>query len=238
MDLGTVIGIVLSFGLVVAAILSGSSLIIFISVPSFLVVVGGTLGAALVNYPMSYIIGVVGVIKNTFFSSLEAPADIIERFKDYANRARREGILSLEPLIKEIDDDYMRKGLQLTVDGLEPQTIQEILETEVSYLEERHKTGADIVAVLGTLAPAMGMIGTVIGLVQMLQTMSDPSSIGPAMAVALLTTLYGAILANLVFNPMSGKLKTRSKEEILLREMIMEGILSISKGEKIGRAHV
>lgn len=231
MDLGTVIGIVLSFGLVVAAILSGSSLIIFISVPSFLVVVGGTLGAALVNYPMSYIIGVVGVIKNTFFSSLEAPAEIIERFKDYANRARREGILSLEPLIKEIDDDYMRKGLQLTVDGLEPQTIQEILETEVSYLEERHKTGADIVAVLGTLAPAMGMIGTVIGLVQMLQTMSDPSSIGPAMAVALLTTLYGAILANLVFNPMSGKLKTRSKEEILLREMIMEGILSISKGE-------
>ncbi len=231
MDLGTVIGIVLSFGLVVAAILSGSSLIIFLSVPSFLVVVGGTLGAAMVNYPLGYIIGVVGVIKNTFFTSLESPVDIIDRFKDYANRARREGILSLEPLIKEIDDDYMRKGLQLTVDGLEPQTIQEILETEVSYLSERHATGAEIVAVLGTLAPAMGMIGTVIGLIQMLQTMSDPASIGPAMSVALLTTLYGAILANLVFNPLSGKLKTRSKEELLLREMIMEGILSISKGE-------
>ena len=231
MDLGTVIGIVLSFGLVVSAILTGSSLLIFISVPSFLIVIGGTIGAALVNYPMNYVIGVIGVIKNTFFSSLDSPTDIIERFKDYANRARREGILSLEPLIKEIDDEYMRKGLQLTVDGLEPQTIQEILETEISYLEERHATGADVVAVLGTLAPAMGMIGTVIGLVQMLQTMSDPSTIGPAMAVALLTTLYGAILANLVFNPMSGKLKARSKEEILLREMIMEGILAISKGE-------
>lgn len=231
MDLGTVIGIVLSFGLVVSAILTGSSLIIFISVPSFLIVIGGTLGAAMVNYPLSYVIGVIGVIKNTFFSSLESPVEVIERFKDYANRARREGILSLEPLIKEIDDEYMRKGLQLTVDGLEPQTIQEILETEVSYLTERHETGANVVAVLGTLAPAMGMIGTVIGLVQMLQTMSDPSSIGPAMAVALLTTLYGAILSNLVFNPMAGKLKTRSKEEILLREMIMEGILSISKGE-------
>ena len=231
MDLGTIIGIVLSFGLVVSAILTGSSLIIFISIPSFLIVIGGTLGAALVNYPVSYVIGLIGVIKNTFFSSLESPQDVIERFKDYANRARREGILSLEPLIKEIDDDYMRKGLQLTVDGLEPQTIQEILETEVSYLSERHATGADLVAVLGTLAPAMGMIGTVIGLVQMLQTMSDPSTIGPAMAVALLTTLYGAILANLVFNPMSGKLKARSKEEILLREMIMEGILAISKGE-------
>ena len=231
MDLGTIIGIVLSFGLVVSAILTGSSLIIFVSVPSFLIVMGGTIGAALVNYPMGYVIGVIGVIKNTFFSSLESPQDVIERFKDYANRARREGILSLEPLIKEIDDEYMRKGLQLTVDGLEPQTIQEILETEVSYLSERHATGADVVAVLGTLAPAMGMIGTVIGLVQMLQTMSDPSTIGPAMAVALLTTLYGAILANLVFNPMSGKLKARSKEEVLLREMIMEGILAISKGE-------
>ncbi len=231
MDLGTVIGIVLSFGLVVAAILSGSSLIIFISIPSFLIVVGGTIGAAMVNYPLGYVIGVIGVIKNTFFSNLESPAEIIERFKDYANRARREGILSLEPLIKEIDDEYMRKGIQLTVDGLEPQTIQEILETEISYLSERHTTGADVVAVLGTLAPAMGMIGTVIGLVQMLQTMSDPSTIGPAMAVALLTTLYGAILSNLVFNPMAGKLKMRSKEEVLLREMIMEGILSISKGE-------
>ena len=231
MDLGTIIGIVLSFGLVVSAILTGSSLIIFISIPSFLIVIGGTLGAALVNYPMGYVIGIIGVIKNTFFSSLDSPQDVIERFKDYANRARREGILSLEPLIKEIDDDYMRKGLQLTVDGLEPQTIQEILETEISYLSERHATGADVVAVLGTLAPAMGMIGTVIGLVQMLQTMSDPSTIGPAMAVALLTTLYGAILANLVFNPMSGKLKARSKEEVLLREMIMEGILAISKGE-------
>ncbi|MUM77220.1 motility protein A [Pseudodesulfovibrio sp. F-1] len=231
MDLGTVIGIVLSFGLVCSAILTGSSLIIFISVPSFLIVMGGTLGAALVNYPISYVIGLVGVVKNTFFSSMETPQEIIDRFKDYANRARREGILSLEPLIKEIDDEYMRKGLQLTVDGLEPQTIQEILETEISYLSERHATGADVVAVLGTLAPAMGMIGTVIGLVQMLQTMSDPSTIGPAMAVALLTTLYGALLANLVFNPMAGKLKARSKEEILLREMIMEGILSISKGE-------
>ncbi|WP_018124233.1 motility protein A [Desulfovibrio oxyclinae] len=231
MDLATVIGLVLSFGLVVAAILTGGSLITFISIPSALIVLGGTIGATLVNYPLSYVIGVIGVIKNTFFSSIDTPASIIERFKDYANRARREGILSLEPLIKEIDDEYMKKGLQLTVDGLEPQVIQEILETEISYLEERHELGAGVVAIMGTMAPAMGMIGIVIGLVQMLQTMSDPSTIGPAMAVALLTTLYGAILANLVFNPMAGKLKARSKEEILIREMILEGILAISKGE-------
>jgi chemotaxis protein MotA len=117
------------------------------------------------------------------------------------------------------------------VDGLEPQTIQEILETEITSLEERHESGADILSVLGTFAPAMGMIGTVIGLVKMLKTMDDPSTIGPAMAVALITTFYGAILANLVFIPLSGKLRNRSKEEILLREMILEGVLSISKGE-------
>jgi len=231
MDLATVIGIVLSFGLVISAIMTGGSILIFISIPSLLIVLGGTLGATLVNYPLGHVLGVIGLVKNTFFSSLEDPADIINKFMDYANRARREGILSLEPVIKELEDLYMKKGLQLTVDGLEPQVIQEILETEVSYLEERHATGAMIMATLGEFAPAMGMIGTVIGLVQMLRTMSDPSSIGPAMAVALITTFYGAVLANLVFNPMSGKLKARSKQEVLLKEMVLEGILSISKGE-------
>ncbi|XPV76376.1 MAG: motility protein A [Desulfovibrio sp.] len=231
MDLATVIGIVLSMGLVVSAILTGSSLIIFVSVPSLLIVVGGTIGASLVNYPMGHVLGVAGVLKNAFFTSIDSPSEIISRFMEYANRARREGILSLEPVIKEVDDPFLQKGLQLTVDGLEPAAIQEVLETEISYLQDRHAMGAEIVAVMGTLAPAMGMIGTVIGLVQMLQTMSDPSSIGPAMAVALLTTLYGAILSNLVFTPIAGKLKTRSKEEVLVREVVMEGILSISKGE-------
>jgi chemotaxis protein MotA len=231
MDLATIIGIVLSMGLVLSAILMGSSLVIFISIPSALIVMGGTIGATLVNYPLGQVLGVMGVIKKTLFSSLDDPGELIVRFMDYANRARREGILSLEPLLKEITDDYLRKGLQLTVDGLEPQTIQEVLETEVQYLEQRHESGVEIVAAMGAYAPALGMIGTVVGLVQMLQSMSDPSTIGPAMAVALLTTLYGAILANLVFNPMSGKLKARSREEILLRELVLEGILAISKGE-------
>ncbi|WP_029896642.1 motility protein A [Desulfohalovibrio reitneri] len=231
MDLATVIGIVLAMGLVVSAILLGSSLLIFISAPSALIVIGGTIGATLVNYPLGSVLGVVGIFKKTFFSTVENPSEIIARFMDYANRARREGILSLEPLLKEIDDAYLRKGLQLTVDGLEPQTIEEIMQAEVDYLEQRHETGAEIVAAMGAYAPALGMIGTVIGLVQMLQSMSDPSTIGPAMAVALLTTLYGAILANLFFNPLAGKLKNRSREELLTRELIMEGILSISKGE-------
>jgi chemotaxis protein MotA len=231
MDLATLIGIVLSFGLVASAIMTGGSLLIFISVPSMLIVLGGTVGATLVNYPLGHMLGLVGVVKNAFFAHLDSPQAIIDRFMDYANRARREGILSLEPVIKEVDDDFLRKGLQLTVDGLEPQVIQEILETEISYLEGRHETGADIMGAFGAFSPALGMIGTVIGLVQMLQTMNDPSTIGPAMAVALITTFYGALLANLLFLPMAGKLKTRSKEEVLLKEMMMEGILSISKGE-------
>ncbi len=231
MDLATVIGIVLSFGLVTAAILVGGSLLIFIDIKSFLIVAGGTLGATLVNYPLSMVLGVIGVIKNAFFTSLAQPGAIIEQFMDYANRARREGILSLEPILKELDDAYLKKGLQLTVDGLEPQAIQEIMETEIQYREERHEVGAEILATLGAFAPAMGMIGTVIGLIMMLQTMEDPSTIGPSMAVALITTFYGALMANLLFIPLSGKLKRRSKEEILLMEMILEGILSISKGE-------
>ncbi len=231
MDLATIIGIIVSFGLVIAAIITGGSPLIFIDIKSALIVFGGTIGATLVNFPLPRVLGVVGVVKNTFSSSIVQPNEIVDQFMDYANRARREGILSLEPVLKEIDDLYLKKGLQLTVDGLEPQAIQEILETEITYRENRHETGADILSTLGAFAPAMGMIGTVIGLILMLQTMDDPSTIGPAMAVALITTFYGAVMANLVFLPMAGKLRQRSKEEILNMEMILEGILAISKGE-------
>jgi len=231
MDLATVLGIVIAFGLVIASLVMGGSPGVFINFPSALIVFGGTIGATLVNYPLKNVIGVIGIIKNTFLFKAESPSTMIERFLEYAQKARKEGILALEPILKEIDDDYMRKGLQLTVDGMEPDVIREVLETEIAYLDERHELGAEVVSTMGAFAPAMGMIGTVIGLIQMLQTMSDPSTIGPAMAVALITTFYGAVLANLVFNPMAGKLRARHKEEVLLRELILEGIISISKGE-------
>ncbi len=231
MDLATIIGLVLAFGLVTAGIMMNSSLLIYIDIPSMVIVVGGTIGAALVNYPLGQMMSVLKVCRKTLFATLDDPKDIISRFMDYANRARREGILSLEPIIRDIKDEYLKKGLQLTVDGLEPQAIQEILETEIHYLEQRHETGAELLAAMGGYAPALGMIGTVIGLVAMLSSMNDPATIGPAMAVALITTFYGALLANLVFNPMAGKLKLRSKQEVLTREMILEGILAISKGE-------
>lgn len=231
MDLATILGILVSFGLILWALVIGGNPIIFLNLPSALIVLGGTFGATLINYPWRNVFGVFQVLRNAFFSRQHDPVQIIDAFLGYAQRARREGILAIEPLIKNIEDDYLRKGLQLTVDGLEPQVIQEIMETEIAYLEERHDRGAEVLTMMGTFAPAMGLIGTVIGLVQMLRSMNDPSTIGPAMAVALLTTFYGVILANLVFNPMAGKLRARSREEVLVREMILEGLLAISKGE-------
>jgi chemotaxis protein MotA len=231
MDLATILGFVVSFGLIIAALLLGGDPLTFIDVPSMLIVFGGTIGATLTHYPLATVLKVGIVIRKTLVSKTPSPASIISQFMDYANRARREGILALESIVNSIDDAYLRKGLQLTVDGLEPEAIQGIMETEIGNTEGRHETGIELLSALAAYSPALGMIGTVIGLVQMLKTMDDPSTIGPAMAVALITTFYGAVLANLVFLPLVGKLKHRSKEEILIMEMQMEGVLGISRGE-------
>ncbi|WP_027187114.1 motility protein A [Desulfovibrio cuneatus] len=232
MDLATPLGLVVSFGLITAALLDGAGgLGLFIHGPSMLIVLGGTIGATLTHYPLGTVLSTGKIIGKTFSSSLPTTDDVIAQFIDYANRARREGILALESIVNGIDNAYVKKGLQLTVDGMEPEIIRSILEAEISNVEARHETGIDLLSALAAYAPALGMIGTVIGLVQMLKNMNDPSSIGPAMAVALITTFYGAVLANLVFLPMVGKLKCRSKEEVLIMEMQLEGIVGISKGE-------
>ncbi|MDL2279372.1 MotA/TolQ/ExbB proton channel family protein [Desulfovibrio sp. OttesenSCG-928-G11] len=231
MDLATILGMVVSFGLILAALMAGGDVLLFVDVPSVLIVFGGTIGATLTHYPLGTVLSVGKVIRKTLISKTPPAQAIIDQFMDLANRARREGILALESVVNGLDDAYLRKGLQLTVDGLEPEAIQSIMETEIGNTEARHETGIELAGALAAYAPALGMIGTVIGLVQMLKTMDDPSSIGPAMAVALITTFYGAVLANLVFLPIVGKLKHRSKEEILIMEMQMEGVLGISRGE-------
>lgn len=231
MDLATILGMVVSFGLILAALMSGGDVMLFVDMPSVLIVFGGTIGATLTHYPLGTVLKIGVVIRKTLVSKTPSSASIIDQFMDYANRARREGILALESVVGGLDDAYLKKGLQLTVDGLEPDAIQSIMETEIGNTEARHETGIELAGALAAYAPALGMIGTVIGLVQMLKTMDDPSSIGPAMAVALITTFYGAVLANLVFLPIVGKLKHRSKEEILIMEMQMEGVLGISRGE-------
>ncbi|MEA2062225.1 MAG: motility protein A, partial [Gemmatimonadota bacterium] len=157
--------------------------------------------------------------------------ETIATLVSFAERARREGILALERHMEEIEDEFLSKGIQLAVDGTEPELMRSILTTELDYMERRHTNGAGILTTAGALAPAFGMCGTLIGLVLMLLTMSDPSTIGPKMAVALITTFYGAILANLFFIPLSNKLKRRSEEEVLVKELMIEGILSIQSGD-------
>jgi chemotaxis protein MotA len=231
MDIATIVGIITAFSLVVSAIMFGGSLTMFINIPSFMIVVGGTLGATMVNYPLPDIFKVMKVVKNAFFLKQFTIKQLIGNFVTLAGTARREGILALETAINDIHDDFMKKGLQLSVDGLEPISIKDILDTEIINIQDRHKLGAEIFTTLGTFAPALGMIGTLIGLVQMLQTMEDPSTIGPAMAVALLTTFYGSLIANIVCLPIAGKLKNRSAEEVMMKELMSEGILSIAKGD-------
>lgn len=231
MDLATILGIVSAFGLVIIAIVMGGGIGLFINVPSLMIVVGGTLGATMINYPLKDVLRAVSIVKNAFFAGNASQEEIVKQFVDFGGKARREGILALETDVKNIEDEFLGKGLQLSVDGLEPQAIENIMDTEVGYLRERHVLGAEIFSTMGTFAPALGMIGTLIGLVQMLQAMDDPNSIGPAMAVALLTTFYGSVMANLVYMPLAGKLRARSKEETLVKEMIIQGVISLTKGE-------
>ncbi len=232
MDIATIIGIVAAFGLVGFAIFNGSGgLGAFVDASSLAIVFGGTAGAVLIAFPLKQVIGAFSVVKKAFLHRPADPAGLIESLSSLANKARREGILALEAAIDDASDEFLKQGIQLTVDGQDPTAIEAILTTEIESLQDRHKTGADLFATAGAFAPALGLIGTLIGLVQMLLNMNDPNAIGPAMAVALLTTFYGAMMANLVFNPIAGKLRTRSQEEVLLRQLILEGVLAITAGD-------
>jgi len=233
MDISTILGIVIGFGLVIVAMASGgiSGLAWFINAPSAMIVVGGTIGATLINYPMPDIIGVVKVAKNVFFGKEMKTENVIKMLVDISKISRRDGILALEDKAKDIKDPFLAKGIMLMVDGIEPAALSRILNTELEFISERHRLGAEIFTTMGNFAPAMGMVGTLIGLIQMLVQMDDPSSIGPAMAVALITTFYGVILANLIFLPAAGKLKTRSSSELLVKQLILSGILAVQSGD-------
>ncbi|MFQ5579231.1 MAG: motility protein A [Nitrospiria bacterium] len=231
MDLATLLGLVSAIGLLLFGILSGGTLLIFWDAASCAIVVGGTIGVTLINYPLKDVLGVIGVVKNVFLHSLQSAGELVSTLVDLATKTRKGGVLSIEPEIKNIKDKFFSKGLQMLVDGIEVNSIKSVLEKEMDYVSERHKLGADVFMALATFSPALGMIGTLIGLVQMLQKLDDPSKIGPAMAVALITTFYGALMANIFFMPMAGKLKKRDKEEMLVKELILEGVLSIASGE-------
>ncbi len=231
MDIATVIGIVAAFGLVIWGIMLGGSLSQFWDAPSVAIVLGGTAASLLVSFPVSRIVSMVSVLRKAFFAVPQAPDAVIGKMVRYAERARREGMLALEEESESEPDDFLRKGLRLAVDGTDPNLLEKILETDIGQIEARHKSGKSILDTAGTFAPAFGMIGTLIGLVNMLAALEDPSSIGAGMATALITTFYGALLANAVFLPMAGKLELRSAEEILVKEMIIDGIMAIQSGD-------
>ncbi len=231
MDISTILGIGAAFGLMLMAILQGGPLSIFINVPSLLIVFGGTAGNTLVNYPFNDVFGAIQVAKKTVLHKEQSINDLIVQLMEFANKARKEGILALQGAMEEINDEFLIKAMQMAVDGQEPETLKVMLNTEIEYIQQRHDNGASIFLAIGLYAPAMGMVGTLIGLVQMLQTMDDPAKIGPAMAVALLTTFYGAVIANIICNPMAGKLKLRSQNEVLTKTLIIEGMQSILSGE-------
>jgi len=232
MDFGIIIGIVAGFVLIFMGIATnGGSVMAFLDAPSLLIVLGGTISSTLVNYKFDQVIGVINLARVALFGGGQSLRDAIHLLVSFAEKARREGLLAMEEEAEQLEDHFLRKGIRLVVDGTDPETVRQILDIELTFLEERHRSGQQIFDHMGAMAPAFGMAGTLIGLIIMLGNLDDPDTIGPAMAVALITTFYGVLLANLVFIPIAGKLRVKSEEEILLREVMIEGILSIQAGE-------
>jgi len=231
MDIATIVGLVAGIALVMITIVMGGNVAIFINIPSLVMVVGGTTAAVLINFPLSDVLNVINTIRNTFAQKESSVESLIQKLVEFATIARREGILALENHTEEAGDEFLQKSVQLAIDGTAPELIKDILTTELAFMEDRHAMAQSVLNAVGAFAPAFGMIGTLIGLVAMLATLDDPSKIGGGMAIALLTTLYGAIIANLFALPMLGKLRVRTATELLEKEIVIEGILSIQSGD-------
>ncbi len=231
MDIATIIGILLGFVVITSAIVTGGGWQMFIHLPSLGITIGGMLCATLIHFSLPQFLGIFSVIKNTIITKIPPQSELIQKMVNYAAISRRDGPLALEQEIQKTDNLFFAKGLQMLVDGQESDTINEIMSMEIQYLQDRHAIGKKILEFMGSAAPAFGMIGTLIGLVQMLRSLDSPESIGAGMAVALITTFYGALSANLVFIPLAGKLGLYSKAESTVMEMIVEGVCAIARGD-------
>jgi chemotaxis protein MotA len=226
-----VVGLSFSIIVVVWGMIMGGDILAFYDLPSILIVVGGTLGAAMVANPLERTKTLPKILKNAFVSEQIDMIGLIQTLVSFAEKARREGLLALEEDAGQLDDEFMRKSIQLVVDGTDPELVKSILDTEIGLLEERHSANKGYLDSIAELGPAFGMLGTLIGLIQMLGNLDDPSALGPGMAVALVTTFYGSLIANMISIPISKKLAQNSGREILCRELMVEGILSIQAGE-------
>ncbi len=231
MDLGTVIGLVLTLALLFGAMAMGVGLGPYIDIPSILIVFGGTTGVLMVGFKMEQIKAAAKVFKIAIKPPQIDLQELIKKMVDYSTKARKDGILALEESANKEENEFLKKGLSMAVDGSEPDTIRDLLEIDMEQASKRHKSNASLFDQIAGFAGAMGMIGTLIGLVAMLLNMSDPSAIGPAMAVALLTTMYGAMLGNIVGAPVANILMIRDSDESLVKTLIIEGIMSIQAGD-------
>ncbi|HPU41887.1 motility protein A [Acetivibrio clariflavus] len=231
MDIATIIGIIAGVVCLLGSIAWGGPLKPFWDAPSVICVVGGGISAAFITHKITEIKPIMKVVMKAFTSREESQIDIIRKLVELSMKARRDGLLSLEAEQEKIEDEFLKASLQLVIDGVEPDIIIDSMDLEIENMKARHDKGAGFFKTLAAQFPAWGMIGTLIGLIQLLLSLDDPSKIGPAMSVALVTTFYGSVLANLICNPIANKLSTKSKEEIQQKKMIVEGILSIQAGE-------
>ncbi|MYM53732.1 motility protein A [Thalassovita mangrovi] len=229
MDIASLVGLIGAVGMIIGSMIVAGGLGPFIDVPSILIVFGGTFFAVMFTAPMGTFLGSFGSMAKAFMPKLPKHTELVETMVDLSNIARREGMMALEK--KEVSDKFFEKGLQMLVDGADEMKIVRQLQKEIQSMKKRHEGTQGVVKSWIDIAPAMGMIGTLIGLVQMLGNMEDPKAIGPAMAVALLTTLYGAFIANVIFGPILAKLETYSADEVIYRELVVEGLRNIARGE-------
>jgi chemotaxis protein MotA len=233
MDIATIVGIIAFLGMTMIAIYMGDGLAgfkPFMNVEALLMVMGGTLCATLVNYPLSQVVGVWKVIKKTLMTHGEDNSYLVVTFVNLASKAKKDGFLALQGDLKNIKNDFLRRGVQLVVDGADHEFIRNMLETEIGFIRERHKGGAEILNAMGTYSPAFGIIGTVLGMIMMLASIDDVAAVPRRMALALAAAFYGLGSGYLIFLPMGGKLRRRSEEELLIKEIIIRGVLLLQSG--------
>lgn len=226
-----IIGFIVGFGLIIWSITSSGNIASFIDFPSLMITLGGSFCALLISFPLKSIMKIPAIIKNLLHDPTDHYEELIAAFSELSRKARSQGVLAIEEDLQQQENELMVTGLQMVVDGLDPELIEEILEIKTENIEKRHRVGQEIFLKWGEMAPAYGMIGTLIGLIIMLGELNDPSTIGTGMATALITTLYGSFLANMLFLPIATNLKLQTEKEMQMCEMVIEGILSIQAGQ-------
>lgn len=232
MDVATLLGLALAVAAILGTvIMEGGDLASYLSPSATLIIVGGTLAALLVSFPMERVRTLPKVIAKALFAPKQDPVQMIELLVSMVERARREGLLSLEQLADKVPDRFVRSGVLMVVDGFQPEVVRAVMENDIAALEQRHQAGSSMLDAMGGYSPTMGIIGTVLGLVTVLSNLDDPSELGHSIATAFIATLMGVAFANLIWLPLAGKLKLRSKEEVAIRELVLEGLAALQAGE-------